>query len=107
MVQVGYQNRSFFPNNTKARVGDTVEFQFLPGLKHSVVRAEVSLTFNPDIMNLCANHQLEQYMWPCIPYENVGNGRTGFFSGFFTVGKNDAVSIPATTYLGSQQAAPT
>ena len=43
VVLVGFQGNSFKPNNTKANIGDTIEFQFLPK-NHSVVRAAVSLT---------------------------------------------------------------
>jgi plastocyanin len=60
---VGNSN-SFQPDTIKARVGDVVKFDFMP-LNHSVVRAE----FN----------------YPCIPYEDTGPEKVGFFSGFHPV----------------------
>lgn len=49
---------------TLAEVGDTILFQFYP-TNHSVIRAE--------------------YGYPCIPYEDTGVDKVGFFSGFFPV----------------------
>jgi hypothetical protein len=46
---------------TLAEVGNVIEFQFYP-TNHSVVRAE--------------------YQYPCIPYEDTGVNKFGFFSGF-------------------------
>lgn len=46
---------------TQANVGDTILFQFYP-TNHSVIRAE--------------------YGYPCIPYEDTGVDKIGFFSGF-------------------------
>ena len=54
----------FDPETLFASVGDSVKFEFFP-LNHSVVRAE--------------------YGYPCIPFETMLGGRTGFFSGLFPV----------------------
>ncbi|KAL8386951.1 hypothetical protein RB595_010273 [Gaeumannomyces hyphopodioides] len=61
-VMVGANGRVFSPNRTVAGVGDVVEFSFYPG-NHSVVRSA--------------------YMFPCVPFETTGAGKTGFWSGFF------------------------
>lgn len=53
---------TFSPDNVKVNTGDVVKFEFFPA-KHAVARAE--------------------YMFPCVPYESTGAGKTGFFSGFF------------------------
>lgn len=65
-IQVGLLDHKMRPETIDAGIGDTVEFDFYP-LNHSVVRAE--------------------YGFPCIPYEMTGSNKTGFFSGFRTVGK--------------------
>ena len=52
------------PDVTQAEIGDTILFQFYPK-NHSVIRAE--------------------YGYPCIPYEDTGVDKVGFFSGFFPV----------------------
>ena len=52
------------PDVTQAEAGDTILFQFYP-TNHSVIRAE--------------------YGYPCIPYEDTGVDKVGFFSGFFPV----------------------
>jgi hypothetical protein len=62
-VKAGNSN-TFEPDTIQARVGDIVQFDFMP-LNHSVVRAE----FN----------------YPCIPYEKTGSGKVGFYSGFHPV----------------------
>lgn len=59
-VSVGIDHK-FRPDVVQANAGDIIEFNFFPP-NHSVVRAE--------------------YMFPCIPYENTGRGKVGFFSGF-------------------------
>ncbi|KAK4216612.1 hypothetical protein QBC37DRAFT_88116 [Rhypophila decipiens] len=69
-IRVGDKGRSFQPNITKAKVGDTIEFQFYPS-NHSVVRAD--------------------YMFPCFPTEKNGNGKEGFFSGFYIIQETDGV----------------
>jgi hypothetical protein len=46
---------------TLAEVGDVIQFEFYP-TNHSIVRAE--------------------YEYPCIPYEDTGVNKFGFFSGF-------------------------
>jgi hypothetical protein len=51
----------FTPNQLKADVGDVVEFWFYPQ-NHSVARSD--------------------FKSPCIPYEDTGVGRQGFWSGF-------------------------
>ncbi|KAF2221363.1 hypothetical protein BDZ85DRAFT_169882, partial [Elsinoe ampelina] len=56
----------FEPNNLEASIGDTVVFEFYP-LNHSVVRAD--------------------YRYPCIPYEDTGADRRGFFSGFLPISR--------------------
>jgi plastocyanin len=60
-VSVGDGGFFFSPNTTYANVGDVVQFDFYP-TNHSVVRAE--------------------YQFPCIPYDDTGLGKIGFFSGF-------------------------
>jgi len=60
-VNVGDGGFFFTPNTTYANAGDVVQFVFYP-TNHSVVRAE--------------------YQFPCIPYEDTGLGKIGFFSGF-------------------------
>jgi len=61
---------------TLAEVGDIIEFDFYP-TNHSVIRAE--------------------YLYPCIPYEDTGVDKIGFFSGFKPV---DAIlSDPPKFYL--------
>lgn len=52
------------PNVVLAEVGDFIEYQFYP-TNHSVVRSE--------------------FGYPCIPYEDTGVDRIGFFSGFMPV----------------------
>ncbi|KAK3330493.1 hypothetical protein B0H66DRAFT_598031 [Apodospora peruviana] len=74
-VLVGYKGYSFSPNQTTAKAGETIEFQFLP-TNHSVVRAE--------------------YMFPCIPYESTGAGKEGFFSGFYAT--EDGNGVPKWRY---------
>lgn len=59
-VTVGRIPFAFAPDTIIANVGDVVEWDFYP-LNHSVVRAA--------------------YGFPCIPYENTAQNRTGFFSG--------------------------
>jgi hypothetical protein len=54
----------FSPNQLTASVGDVVEFWFYPQ-NHSVARSD--------------------YKSPCIPYEDTGVGRQGFWSGFHPV----------------------
>ncbi|PKS07893.1 hypothetical protein jhhlp_006501 [Lomentospora prolificans] len=58
-VLVGWSGFKFTPNETIAKPGDTVEFKFYPP-DHSVIRAD--------------------YEHGCIPYENVGAHRVGFYS---------------------------
>ena len=106
-ISVGLADHKFRPESTNANIGDvshllqatrkklsylsflpatqqihwsptdilkTIEFAFYP-LNHSVVRAE--------------------YGFPCIPYEMIGQGKTGFFSGFKPV---DSVLTSPPTY---------
>jgi len=72
-IIVGFDGHAFSPNMTEANTGDTIEFDFYPG-NHSVVRSE--------------------YMFPCVPYETTGNGKTGFFSGFYNVAAQSTVRLP-------------
>jgi plastocyanin len=60
-VQAGKGGFKFSPEVIQANPGDTVQFLFYPS-NHSVVRSD--------------------YKYPCLPYEDVGWNRTGFFSGF-------------------------
>ncbi|KUJ22417.1 uncharacterized protein LY89DRAFT_714223 [Mollisia scopiformis] len=60
-IQVGAEGLSFTPPTVTANVGDIVEFRFYPQ-NHSVARAD--------------------FETPCIPYEDTGPGRVGFWSGF-------------------------
>ncbi|KAJ9648159.1 hypothetical protein H2199_001937 [Coniosporium tulheliwenetii] len=64
---------TFSPDNVKVNLGDVVKFEFFPS-KHAVARAE--------------------YMFPCIPYESTGAGKTGFFSGFVDV-KDESINPPS------------
>jgi plastocyanin len=63
-INVGDGGNKFNPPITQAAVGDLIEFDFFPP-NHSVVRAE--------------------YKFPCIPYEDTGTDKVGFFSGFYPV----------------------
>ena len=67
-VAVGPLENKFSPDNLNASIGDVVKFNFFPS-NHSVVRAE--------------------YLIPCIPYEDTGAGKIGFFSGFRYVNPSD------------------
>lgn len=61
-IAVGATGFNFSPNNlTNVAVGSIIEFNFYPG-NHSVVRSA--------------------YKFPCIPYEDTGPNRVGFFSGY-------------------------
>ncbi|CAK7210879.1 hypothetical protein SBRCBS47491_000927 [Sporothrix bragantina] len=61
-IAVGATGFTFSPNNlSNVAVGSIIEFNFYPG-NHSVVRSA--------------------YKFPCIPYEDTGPNRVGFFSGF-------------------------
>lgn len=61
-IAVGATGFNFSPNNlTNVAVGSIIEFNFYPG-NHSVVRSA--------------------YKFPCIPYEDSGPNRVGFFSGY-------------------------
>ncbi|TLD07437.1 hypothetical protein PgNI_10523 [Pyricularia grisea] len=61
VITVGKNGREFVPNITTGWRGDVIEFHFYPG-NYSVVRSA--------------------YMFPCVPFENTGTGRQGFWSGF-------------------------
>jgi plastocyanin len=63
-VRVGDGSNTFVPDVVQANPGDIIEFDFYPQ-NHSVARAE--------------------YLKPCIPYEDTGVGKVGFFSGFHPV----------------------
>ncbi|KIW90166.1 uncharacterized protein Z519_08809 [Cladophialophora bantiana CBS 173.52] len=63
-VAVALAGFTFAPDVTLAKVGDTILFQFYPN-NHSVIRAE--------------------YGYPCVPYEDTGVDKVGFFSGFYPV----------------------
>ncbi|KAI1617357.1 hypothetical protein EDD36DRAFT_161798 [Exophiala viscosa] len=60
-VEVAEGGNTFVPDVVLAEAGDTILFQFYP-TNHSVIRAE--------------------YGYPCIPYEDTGVDKVGFFSGF-------------------------
>ncbi|QSZ32646.1 hypothetical protein DSL72_002225 [Monilinia vaccinii-corymbosi] len=60
-VSVGADGLNYSPRELTADVGDIIEFRFYPQ-NHSVARAE--------------------YKQPCIPYEDTGAGKVGFWSGF-------------------------
>ncbi|PQE27260.1 extracellular serine-rich protein [Rutstroemia sp. NJR-2017a WRK4] len=60
-VSVGADGLNYSPNKLTANVGDIIEFRFYPQ-NHSVARAE--------------------YKQACIPYEDTGAGKVGFWSGF-------------------------
>ncbi|ERS95714.1 hypothetical protein HMPREF1624_07789 [Sporothrix schenckii ATCC 58251] len=60
-IAVGATGFSFTPNNLTVAVGSILEFNFYPG-NHSVVRSA--------------------FKFPCIPYEDSGPNRVGFFSGY-------------------------
>jgi hypothetical protein len=57
---MGQSGHKFTPGETKAKVGDTIEFKFYP-VAHWVIRGD--------------------FDYPCIPYEYVGTDRRGFSSG--------------------------
>ncbi|KAL2204962.1 hypothetical protein CC79DRAFT_1370782 [Sarocladium strictum] len=59
-IAVGASGHKFTPGETKAKVGDTIEFKFYP-LDHWVIRGD--------------------FDYPCIPYEYIGTDRRGFSSG--------------------------
>ncbi|TVY20065.1 putative GPI-anchored cupredoxin [Lachnellula arida] len=61
-VSVGADGFNFSPNQVFANVGDIIEYRFYPQ-NHSVARAAFGSN-------------------PCIPYEDTGPGRVGFWSGF-------------------------
>ncbi|KAK6596870.1 extracellular serine-rich protein [Botrytis cinerea] len=61
VVSVGADGLNYEPRELTANPGDVIEFRFYP-LNHSVARAE--------------------YKQPCIPYEDTGAGKIGFWSGF-------------------------
>lgn len=64
-ISVGAEGFKFSPDTvTNASIGDIIEFRFYP-TGHSVVRSE--------------------YKYPCIPYEDTGPNKVGFFSGFQNV----------------------
>ncbi|KIW50422.1 hypothetical protein PV05_12010 [Exophiala xenobiotica] len=60
-IEVAKGGHTFVPDVVLADKGDTIVFLFYP-TNHSVVRAE--------------------YGYPCIPYEDTGVDKVGFFSGF-------------------------
>ncbi|KAB5539211.1 hypothetical protein GE09DRAFT_310195 [Coniochaeta sp. 2T2.1] len=59
-IAAGAEGFKFTPNNINATVGSILEFRFYPG-GHTVARAD--------------------FGFPCIPYEDLGVNRVGFFSG--------------------------
>ncbi|TVY46964.1 putative GPI-anchored cupredoxin [Lachnellula occidentalis] len=61
-VSVGADGFNFSPSQVFANVGDIIEYRFYPQ-NHSVARAAFGSN-------------------PCIPYEDTGPGRVGFWSGF-------------------------
>ncbi|KAK5017046.1 hypothetical protein LTR16_003190 [Cryomyces antarcticus] len=73
-ITVGKGDNKFVPDVVLANVGDIIQSQFFPP-NHSVARAE--------------------YLSPCIPYEDTGVDKVGFFSGFQAV---DAVLNNPPTY---------
>lgn len=66
IVTVGKLLNQFDPDSLTAKVGDVIQFAFYP-TNHSVGRAE--------------------YHQACIPYEDTGEKKIGFWSGFFPVDK--------------------
>ncbi|KAI9690394.1 MAG: hypothetical protein M1822_009357 [Bathelium mastoideum] len=69
VVTVGASNGAltFTPNNTPAKPGDVVQFQFMPG-NHSVAQAAFSA--------------------PCMPIEQTQSGTAGWWSGFMPMPAN-------------------
>jgi plastocyanin len=63
-INVGAVGHKFTPGETKAAVGDVIEWRFYPA-EHWVIRAD--------------------YDWPCIPYNYVGLNRQSFSSGLQVV----------------------
>ncbi|GAB1310366.1 Extracellular serine-rich protein [Madurella fahalii] len=59
-IAVGADGHVFTPKEARAAVGDIIRFNFYPG-GHRVARAE--------------------FGYPCIPYENVGVNKVGFYTG--------------------------
>lgn len=73
-IQEKQGGNTFVPDVVLAEAGDTILFQFYP-TNHSVIRAE--------------------YGYPCIPYEDTGVDKVGFFSGFKPV---DAILTDPPTW---------
>ncbi|KAK4968189.1 hypothetical protein LTR66_011830 [Elasticomyces elasticus] len=73
-ITVAKGDHKYVPDVVQAKVGDIIQFQFFPQ-NHSVARAE--------------------YLSPCIPYEDTGVDKVGFFSGFKPVDAilNDNASV--------------
>lgn len=63
-----YGQNSFVPKSLAANPGDTIKFQFYPS-NHSVIRSE--------------------YLYPCVPIEDVMPGSAGFYSGFEPTAEGD------------------
>ncbi len=86
-IRVGYAGSHVFdPTTTIAGVGDLVVFEFFP-TNHSVVRGEYTVSA------ACGSSQCN----PCVPYELIHPGRTGFHSENFltqTVSTNGNVLSP-------------
>ncbi|KAH8726685.1 hypothetical protein GQ44DRAFT_771062 [Phaeosphaeriaceae sp. PMI808] len=69
-IRVGFGGSNMFdPTTTTAGVGDLVVFEFFP-TNHSVVRGEYTVS------EACGNGHCN----PCVPYELIHPGRTGFHS---------------------------
>jgi plastocyanin len=69
-IRVGFAGSHVFdPTTTTADVGDLVVFEFFP-TNHSVVRGEYTES------EACGSSQCN----PCVPYELIHPGQTGFHS---------------------------
>jgi plastocyanin len=86
-IRVGFAGSHVFdPTTTTADVGDLVVFEFFP-TNHSVVRGEYTGS------EACGSSQCN----PCVPYELIHPGQTGFHSENFltqTVSTNGDVFSP-------------
>ena len=81
-VNVGMNGYAYQPNTTYANVGDIIVFEFAP-TNHSVIRAEYTEA------SVCGSAGCN----PCIPYELIHPGETGFFSGNFLTQDGDPNTV--------------
>lgn len=87
-IRVGFAGSHVFdPATTTADVGDLVVFEFFP-TNHSVVRGEYTGS------EACGSSQCN----PCVPYELIHPGQTGFHSqNFLTQTASSSGGVFSTT----------